>query len=171
MLIDALTGFTPTLLFVFGGLLLIMTVGVAHFDVTELRIPNVLNAALFICGLVQLAFLATATGRSFVTMLGVGLGSSILTASVFFLVREVHYRLRGKVGLGLGDVKMAGALAPWVHPANISLVILAACLGALIYVLFAWRTAHFRSRSGSVPFGAFLGLGLVIIWVFERVST
>ena len=169
MAIDALTGFTPILTVSFGLFLLAIIAAVIFFDVAKLRIPDSLNVLLFMGGLAQALMLALSDGRSIHVAIGYAFAASVVCGALFWIVRLLYYRLRGHIGLGLGDGKMAAALAPWVHPANISLVILAACRTGLIYVLFARGREHFVVRGGRIPFGVFLGLGLIVIWATERV--
>ncbi|MEL6201979.1 MAG: A24 family peptidase [Pseudomonadota bacterium] len=169
MAIGALTGFTPLLTISFGTLLLATLAAVIFFDVTELRIPDSLNILLLMGGLAQALMLGLSEDRAIHVAVGYALAASVACGGLFWIVRQLHHRLRGHIGLGLGDVKMAAALAPWVHPANISLVILMACLTGLIYVLFARGREHFVDRGGRIPFGLFLGLGLIFIWATERV--
>ncbi len=75
--------------------------------------------------------------------------------------------LRGTAGLGLGDVKMAGAAALWVAPWNLPLLLMLACLAALLAVAIVILSGRRLDRLTRIPFGPFIGLGLVVVWTLE----
>src|SRR6185295_6717201 len=86
-----------------------------------------------------------------------------LGGAVFWLVREVYWRLRRREGLGLGDVKLAaagGAWVGWEHLADVVLLSAAAAL-SLAVALAALRGGRL-SGAERLPFGAFLAPS---IWV------
>lgn len=62
---------------------------------------------------------------------------------LFWLVREAHVRLRGREGLGLGDVKLAAALGAWVNPFLLPPLLLLAALAGLLWA------ALVRARAGA----------------------
>jgi leader peptidase (prepilin peptidase)/N-methyltransferase len=82
----------------------------------------------------------------------------------FMAVRVVYFRLRGREGLGLGDVKLLAAAGAWVGWGSLpSLIVIATATGlgvALIGRLFG-RPIGLSDR---VPFGAFLCFALWFDW-------
>jgi leader peptidase (prepilin peptidase)/N-methyltransferase len=96
-------------------------------------------------------------------MLGLrGAISAAATAMALLLLRWIYSLVRRRQGLGLGDVKLAAAIAAWLGARQMCVVFfLAVVTGALTaLVVFALR-GHKRSRSEgplAVPFGTFLAL-------------
>jgi leader peptidase (prepilin peptidase)/N-methyltransferase len=133
-------------------------------DVTRFRLPNALTLALFLCAL-ALAELPV----------GVGLGNALVGALVgagsFALLRWGYWALRGREGLGLGDVKLMAGLGAWVGPWDLPLLVLVASAGALTVALVS---GALRPSPGgtpvtlkALPFGAALCAAAVILWVWR----
>jgi leader peptidase (prepilin peptidase) / N-methyltransferase len=82
----------------------------------------------------------------------------------FMAVRGVYFRLRGREGLGLGDVKLLAAAGAWIAWQSLpGLIVIATVTGlgaALIGRLFGERI----DLSDRVPFGAFLCFALWFEW-------
>ena len=72
-------------------------------------------------------------------------------------------RLRGREGLGLGDVKLIAAAALWVGPFGISWLVLAACVSALAMVLAMQLAGQPLDRATRLPFGPHIALGLAVV--------
>jgi leader peptidase (prepilin peptidase) / N-methyltransferase len=75
---------------------------------------------------------------------------------VLGLVRAGYARLRGHEGLGLGDIKLAGALGAWLPLEAIPLCFAFATAAALLAVLLAALRGQRVERTTRVPLGAFL---------------
>src|SRR5690348_3214320 len=95
----------PNALGVIGGGLAILMIAIAVIDARRFIIPNELTAAALALGFVNaviqesdviLQALATAALRGAVVALA------------FFGLRVLYRRVRGREGIGLGDVKLAG---------------------------------------------------------------
>jgi len=132
---------------------------ICYFDFRWMIIPNWLNLAVAASGIL-FQYQAGAQDLLFVLIFG---GAVFC---FFFLVRFMHTRLRGFVGLGLGDVKMFGAAAIWVSPVLFPLFLLLASSTALLFVLIAHLT-KLTSRT-RLAFGPFIGVSLVITVLVER---
>lgn len=145
----------------FAVALAAMLAAIAWMDARTHRIPNGLNLALFAGGVLFQGWFGS----------GSALRQLVFGAAVFLfflIVRQVHSHMTGVVGLGLGDVKMAGAGAVWFSPPLFPLFLFAASIGALGFVLMAsafGRSVTWRKR---VPFGPFLGLGIAIAYATEN---
>jgi leader peptidase (prepilin peptidase)/N-methyltransferase len=63
---------------------------------------------------------------------------------------------------------MAGASAFWISPWNLTLYLLFSCTGALLFVLYLYLRGGRIDLKMKVPFGPFLGLGLLVTWVLEN---
>jgi leader peptidase (prepilin peptidase) / N-methyltransferase len=148
---------------VFGLALLALVGAIAAIDWRRQIIPDELNLLLALSGLAY----RWLDGNGFpVTALlsGVAASCALWAFSVGF------QRLRGMVGLGLGDVKMAGAAAIWISPWNLPILLMSACLSALAVAALIALTGTRIGRLTRVPFGPFIGLGLVITFAIERTN-
>jgi leader peptidase (prepilin peptidase)/N-methyltransferase len=102
--------------------------------------------------------------------LPVGLPDHAIGAAAGFAalygVRALHKAVRGVEGLGLGDVKLAGAAGAWVGWQGLpSLVALAAGAGLIAAGLLI-LLGHRVDRGTEIPFGPFLALGLWMTWLY-----
>lgn len=94
-----------------------------------------------------------------------GIGAA---AGFFFVVglRYAYWKLRGQEGIGLGDAKLLAAAGAWVSWDGLpSVVLLAALIGLATALLQHWRHGGV-SMSDRVPFGAFLCVGIWIVWLY-----
>lgn len=136
---------------------------VAVVDVRTQTIPDVATALLAGGGLLFAALDSFAT-----------LQWSMATGAVYFLlfwtIRRVHWQLTGRIGMGFGDVKLAGAAGLWLTPAFLPMFMGFAAISALL-VAGAWANfagPGFLSRR--IPFGPFLAFSLLACWLL-RVSS
>ncbi len=127
-----------------------LTLPIAWIDLRQRIIPDGLNLALLVSGLGLAAWqtpdLASVLLRA---------GESAVAFALFWGIRALHARLRGRIGLGLGDVKFLAAATAWTGLPGLPFVILVASLSALLVVGLARLDATTR-----LPFGPFLALGL-----------
>jgi leader peptidase (prepilin peptidase)/N-methyltransferase len=140
----------------FAALLAPLIVYVAVHDLRHLIIPDWAAALIAILGL---AFAATQADAS-VTPWAItdGLLRMAAAGSSLLLLRLI-YRLRsGAEGLGLGDVKLAAAGAPFVRWDLLPFVLAAAALGCALAILVRFLVTKVPlERRTEIPFGAFLG--------------
>lgn len=150
---DAMTGDLVPLALVLAPLPL--TVPMAVIDLRRRIIPDGLNLALLITGLALTAW-RDPEGLG-VAMRG---AEAALAFGFGWVVRALHARLRGRIGLGLGDVKFLGAATAWTGLAQVPLLILVASLAALLAIGLATLSGRRIGATTRVPFGPFLALGL-----------
>lgn len=143
-----------------GAVLLGLCGAIAVIDIRTRRIPDPLTFFLGVAG--GLAGIA-AEGR-LPWERGI---AGLVAAALLWGLATAFRRLRGAVGLGLGDVKMAGAAALWIAPWNLPLLLMVACAAALVAVAGAILAGRRPDRRTPIPFGPFLGLGLVVVWSLE----
>ena len=88
------------------------------------------------------------------------------------LALALGYRLlRGREGLGLGDVKLMAALGAWLSPAYLGPLLLAASVAGLAFaVLSRWRGAGEEGAPIRVPFGACLALAGFPMWLIANAA-
>jgi len=145
----------------FAAALMAVIVAIAVVDFRTLIIPDTLNAVLAALGL----------GWAWIAAAGPPLAQIAFAAGLFvffWLMRAGFLAVRKVAGLGLGDVKMAGACALWFSPWNLPLFLFLTAISALLYVALRASVTGRLDRSARVPFGPFLGFGLFATWLIER---
>lgn len=97
------------------------------------------------------------------------LGAAIAGGGLLALA--LGYRaLRGRDGLGLGDVKLGAALGAWLGPLLLGpLLLLAAVIGLLLVGLGALRGRPVSSTD-AVPFGACMAAAAFPLWLFAAAT-
>lgn len=148
-------------LLLFTAVLLALLSAIAISDFRTFRIPNSLNLALFGCGI---AFQALAAPDVLLSRIAF----AVLAALTFLAVRETHRAATGIVGLGLGDVKMAGAAAVWLAPIFLPFFIFAASFLALCVVVSRAALGKQPARTSRLPFGPFLAMGAASAFFMEH---
>jgi leader peptidase (prepilin peptidase)/N-methyltransferase len=89
---------------------------------------------------------------------------------VFAAIGRLYRRLRGRIGLGLGDAKLLAAAGAWVSWQGLPGVVLIAALAALAVALLGTLRGHPPSATTRVPFGSYLALGIWLTWLFGPLS-
>ena len=93
-------------------------------------------------------------------VLGAAVGGGLL-----WLVSEAYFRLRGREGMGLGDVKMMLMAGAFLGAKRTLLTILAgSLLGSVLGV--AVILASRKDADYELPFGTFLGAGALLVVFF-----
>lgn len=146
------------LAFGFSAALAIIVSWIAIVDIRELRIPDALNGSVLLLGLAATILIGQHS-------LAWAVASSVMAAATVWVIGATYHRLRGRTGLGLGDVKFVGAAAAWIGIEQLPLLMLVASASALLCVA-AWSIATRSSPPPStrLPFGPFLGLSLLAVW-------
>ena len=94
------------------------------------------------------------------SLLGAAVGSGLL-----WLVSEAYFRLRGREGMGLGDVKMMLMAGAFLGVKRTLLTILAgSLLGSLLGLAFI--LARRKESNYELPFGSFLGMAALLVVFF-----
>lgn len=129
-------------------------------DIKTMRIADGLNVLLALAGASW--WLATNP-----TMLVPQVGAAILAALLLWLVRFMHTKVTGRIGLGLGDVKLIGAGMVWVNPQLFPLLLFTASAAGLVSALGYSGSGTGDIRSKRIPFGPFLASGFLVCWFLE----
>ncbi len=126
-------------------------------DLTHFRLPDVLTGTVFVLGCL-LAVLDPWRG------LNSALIGAIAGAGSFWLIRIAYARLRGREGLGMGDVKLMAGLGAGLGAQALPLLVLLAALGALVWAgAQALRQNTSLQARTALPFGSFLCLAAGIL--------
>jgi leader peptidase (prepilin peptidase)/N-methyltransferase len=150
---------------VWGAGLAVLMVAIAAVDGRRFIIPDELTAAALALGLSYAAV-------EDIDVWGQALAWSVLRGVVpalaFFAVRAGYRWWRGREGIGLGDVKLAGVAGVWLDwptiPISIEIAAVAALGAYLILHLYSRRAVRPTTR---LPFGLFLAPAIWIAWILE----
>lgn len=140
------------------GLTLVLLM-ISLADLRSFRIPDVLSLPLIAAGLVVAWFKQDLDGHQ--TDLSdhlIGASSAFL---LFAVLGEIVFRRTGREALGLGDAKLFGAAGAWLGWQALPLVLLIASLGGLFFALIFRRS----SRGSAIPFGPWIALGIIMVWL------
>jgi len=155
----------PNVYGVIGGGLAILMIAIAVIDARRFIIPDELTAAALALG-----FLHAVIQESDVILQALATAAlrGAVVALAFFGLRVLYRRVRGREGIGLGDVKLAGVAGVWLDWGTIPIAIEIAALAAL--AVYATRLLY---RGGSVrpmtklPFGLFLAPAIWLSWLLD----
>ena len=149
-----------------GAALALIALSIAVIDWRLLIVPDELTALALALGLADLSY------RNWNAMPAPALEALIRCAAmagVFLAFRLGYRRLRGREGMGLGDVKLAGVAGAWLDWASLPISVEIAALSALGFVVA--RQAVSRQKIdplAKLPFGAFLAPAIWIAWLLAR---
>jgi len=148
-------------------------------DLRERILPDVVNYTGFALGLAISVFTPPSDGTSLWiashlfaypppapvlsftdAVLGAAIGSGLL-----WVVSEGYFRLRGREGMGLGDVKMMLMAGAFLGAKRTLLTILAgSVLGSILGIAFI--LARRKQSDYELPFGTFLGAAALLVVFF-----
>jgi leader peptidase (prepilin peptidase) / N-methyltransferase len=150
---------------VFGGCLAVLMIAIAAVDARRFIIPNELTAAALVLGFLYAAIQGSdpvLEALSYAALRGAVL------ALAFLGLRILYRRIRGRDGIGLGDVKLAGVAGVWLDWWMISVVIEIAALAALIVYLVRLLRGRASVRlMTKMPFGLFFAPAIWVGWLLE----
>jgi leader peptidase (prepilin peptidase) / N-methyltransferase len=136
---------------------------IAVIDARRFIIPDVLSLPAIPIGLLASGRLLEPSADGLVRidhvigMLAGGLG--------LWLVRAAYFRVRGREGLGLGDVKLAAAGGAWIGWQSLSdAILLAAALALSLAIALAVVRGKQLSAAAKIPFGCFLAPSIWLVW-------
>lgn len=156
---------SPGLIGILGVGLALLMLTIALIDWRCFIIPNELTGASFALALVHAALLepnAIPAAMAFAVVRGAVL------ASVILLIRYTYSQLRGREGIGLGDVKLAGVAGAWLDWPFMPIVVeIAACAALLIYLARQYAYGRPVSATSRLPFGVFFAPAIWICWMLE----
>src|SRR5262249_36582210 len=148
-----------------GAGLAVLMVAVAAVDARRFIIPDELTAAALALGL---AYAAVEDSEVWAQALAWSVLRGVVPALAFLGVRAGYRRWRGREGIGLGDVKLAGVAGVWLDwqtiPIAIEIAAVAALGGYLIMHLYFHRTVRPTTR---LPFGLFLAPAIWVAWILD----
>lgn len=148
-----------------GAGLAVVVISIAVIDLRHYVIPDGLNVAGFILALGHAAALDADVMLSAIAMSVV---RGMVVALLFFILRQVYVLIRGRVGLGLGDVKLAGVVGAWLDWSTIPVAIEIATFTALsMFLLRQHILGRPIAATSRLPFGFFLAPAIWLGWVLQ----
>ena len=147
-----------------GGLALIM-LAIAVIDRRHFVIPNELCGAGF--GL-AIAHAAVREPDAMLAAIAVAAVRGATFALVLLVIRYVYKRIRGRDGIGLGDIKLAGVTGAWLDWSIMPVAVEgAACAALLVYLARQYVFRRPIRAASRVPFGLFFAPTIWFCWLLE----
>jgi len=143
------------------ALFTIFLIALAMIDAITGYLPNALTIPLMLSGLAfhilgKYVFpwhlFSDPTGSFIGAFIGYGL---------FYIANQIHRRIKGFDGIGMGDAKLLAAIGAWFGVENLVVVVATASALSLAIPLFKWILRKPRGSS-LAPFGPFLAVGGLI---------
>ena len=148
----------------FGAALALIMIAIAVIDARYFIIPNELSAAAFALALV---YAAATEPDPLQAALFAALRGGVLVL-LFLALREGYRRLRGRDGIGLGDVKLAGVGGAWLSWLAIPIAIEIAALAAIaVFAVRHYAAGKPLDAALKFPFGLFLGPSIWLGWLLD----
>src|SRR5436305_85285 len=148
----------------FGAALALIVIAIAVIDARYFIIPNELSAAAFALALL---YAAATEAEPLQAVLFAALRGGVL-ALLFLALREGYRRLRGRDGIGLGDVKLAGVAGAWLGWLAIPIAIEIAALAAIaVFAVVHYVAGRPLDAALKFPFGLFLGPSIWLGWLLD----
>jgi leader peptidase (prepilin peptidase)/N-methyltransferase len=140
---------------VLGWVLLVL----AAVDMIALRLPDMLTLPLIAAGLAVSWWLPDHDLLGHAIGAAAGLGA-------FWSIATLYQLMRGQEGLGLGDMKLAGAAGAWLGWQALAFVVLIACAVGLVWVGIAVLRRGRSALDERIPFGVALTFAIWLIWLY-----
>jgi leader peptidase (prepilin peptidase) / N-methyltransferase len=134
--------------------LLVLLVAASFVDFRQMIIPDWLNAGLLLLGCANAFLRGTPTPQQ-------ALAGAIVGVLTFFLVKWSYRTLRGKEGLGWGDVKFMAGAGSLTGPLLLPWLVLFASLSGLGFALLNKPL----TQTSRLAFAPHLAIGLLSCWV------
>jgi leader peptidase (prepilin peptidase)/N-methyltransferase len=159
----------PNVSGILGAALALVMLTIAVIDGRRFIIPNELNVAGLGLAIVNAIVQEPEAIVTSVAWAGIR-GATFLL--IFFGIRSGYKRMRGREGIGLGDVKLAGVAGCWLDwtmmPIAIEIAVGAALSVYLLRHLSLGRPIRATSR---LPFGMFFAPAIWLCWLLQAILT
>ena len=135
---------------IIGPALLIISI----IDINHKIIPDIITIPGILFGLIAGSYLVGLKDSSLGLLVG---------GSIFLIISEIYYRIRGRIGMGGGDIKFIAAAGALVGVQQIVLIVfISSFMGSLVGLVgLAGKKVNALSK---IPFGPFLSGGTLIVY-------
>jgi leader peptidase (prepilin peptidase)/N-methyltransferase len=148
-----------------GAGLAVIMLAIAVIDARFFIIPNGLSAAGVALALVNAAVQAP---HAMVEAVALAALRGAVLALLFLALRAIYRRVRGREGIGLGDVKLGGVAGAWLTVSTIPIAIEIAALSALaVFGVRHYAGGRPLEPALKFPFGLFLAPSIWLCWLLE----
>ncbi|HVA94471.1 MAG TPA: prepilin peptidase [Candidatus Dormibacteraeota bacterium] len=160
---------------VFAALMVVLTIT----DLRERILPDMVNVFGVVAGLLFSLFTKPIDGTALwfanrwfaypppqmaLSFCDAALGA-LAGSGLLWIVAEGYFRLRGREGMGLGDVKMMAAAGAFLGlKRTLMMVLVGSLLGSVIGIVLI--AVSKKGRDYELPFGTFLGAGALLVVFF-----
>jgi len=150
---------------ILGAALALLALAIAIVDWHRFVIPNALSGAGLALALV---YAAVQEPNAILTSVAFAVLRGVILAAIFLLIRYAYARMRGREGIGLGDVKLAGVAGAWLDWSMMPTVVeIAACAALLVYLVRHFAGGQSLQATSRLPFGLFFAPAIWICWLLE----
>jgi leader peptidase (prepilin peptidase) / N-methyltransferase len=143
-----------------GAILAVLCLAIAAIDRRSLIIPDPLNALAFIVGLFALSAEVEASPA-----IANALVRAAIMFATFFAFRAGYWKLRGREGMGFGDVKLAAVAGVWLSSTDLPIAVNIAALSALVAAALGRAAGKEWKLTEKLPFGLFFAPTIWICWL------
>lgn len=148
-----------------GAGLALIAIAIAIIDARYFVIPNELTAAGLALALANAARMAP---YAIWESVGVAMLRAAALALLFLGLRALYRHLRGREGIGLGDVKLAGVAGAWLDWLAIPIAVEIAALAAIAaFGVRYYAGGRAFDANLKFPFGLFLAPSIWLGWLIE----
>ena len=149
-----------------GAAFALIAVAIAAVDGRSFIIPDSLNLLAFTLALAHAA-VQDPDAKWFAMMLAIARGSTL--ALIFLALQRIYSWAKGRAGIGLGDVKLAGVAGAWLDWPMMPIAVQVAALAALFTYLLKQRSlGRPVSATTKLPFGLFFAPAIWFCWILEQ---
>jgi leader peptidase (prepilin peptidase)/N-methyltransferase len=151
-----------------GAALAVVMIVIAAIDCRSFVIPDALSGTGLALALVQAAAENWATTEAILLAIGMAIVRGGVLAAVFLTIRSVYAQVRGREGIGLGDVKLAAVAGAWLDWQIMPIAVeIAACSALLVYVVRHLLFGRRLRAVERVPFGLFFAPAIWVAWLLQ----
>jgi leader peptidase (prepilin peptidase)/N-methyltransferase len=148
-----------------GAALALLMLAIAVIDARWFIIPDQLSVAGFAIGLINAAVIAP---QEMWQVAGIAVARGAVLALLFYGLRTLYRRLRGRQGIGLGDVKLAAVAGAWLDWPTMPIAVEIAALAALgVIGIRHYASGRPLDAGLKFPFGLFLAPSIWVCWLLE----
>ncbi|MBN1192315.1 MAG: prepilin peptidase [Coriobacteriia bacterium] len=170
LFLAAALGWGVTLQAVFAGAFFWFLLVLAVIDLDHMRLPNPIVGAMAVLGIAG-AMVAQLGGADLLPLhrvaaigllsqpLAASLAGALIGSGLSGAVAAAYGALRGRQGLGAGDVKLLGALGLYLGPYVLVALVVGSMIGVVVGLLSARGTSLAEKK---IPFGPWLAAGGVL---------
>ena len=151
-----------------GAALAALMFAIAVSDWREYRVPDRLIALALALRAIEIV-VAAPTPRGEAALETIARAAAM--AALFWLFRWIYRRLRGREGLGLGDVKLAAVAGAWVDWPLLPFVVEASAAFGLALALYRAARSRATLRAETrLPFAVGFAAAIFLGWQAQHVS-